>query len=85
MLRLKSCGITETWKGKHEQKCGNLFLHELFIGIFWITQINKMSFSFFFSYQELIDNSRDNCMKVKIIHYQSLTDWKTYQVPSNST
>ena len=48
VLRLKSCAITEAWKGKHdhEQICGNLFLHELFIGIFWRTQINKISFSF---------------------------------------
>ena len=46
MLRLKSGAITEAWTGKHEQSCENLLMHELFIGIFWITQINKMSFSF---------------------------------------
>ena len=48
VLRLKSCEITEAWnwKGKHEQICGNLSLHEPFIGIYWITQIKKMSFCF---------------------------------------
>ena len=38
------------------------------------------------SYQGLIKLSLSaHCMKVKIIHFQSLTDWKTYQVLSNST